>query len=70
MTKGTWVYIYLISKGHLPPEGARKKKIIPWVLEIDSHIYIYIYIYILKLNDTGYLDKYISFPKGVSILKM
>ena len=37
----------------------------PRFLEIDP-----ITIYILKLHDPKYLDKYISFPKGVSHLKV
>ena len=52
--------VYFISKGHLPPEGAGKCE--PPLLGFGDRPHNYIYI--LKLNDPGYLDKYISFPKG------
>ena len=62
--------VYLISKGHLPPEGApegaeKSKQPIQGFWR-----YIPIAIYILKLYDIGYLGKYISIPKGTSLLKV
>ena len=45
----------------------KKQPVTPSVLEIDSHNHI---LYILKLHDPGYLDKHISYEKGISLLKM
>ena len=64
MTQGIWIIIHLISKGHLPPEGARKSK--QPLLGFWS--YTTMIICILKLHDPGYLDNYILFPKGTSLL--
>ena len=60
------IYIYISTKGHLPPEGAGKCQ-----QEILGFwIYTPMTINILKLHDTDYLDKHISHSKGISILKV
>ena len=62
--------VYFISKGSLPPEGAtegigkNKQPLLGFWRKTA------VTVYNLKLHDTGYLKMYITFPKGMSLLKV
>ena len=68
MTKGTWVYIYLISKERLPPEGARKKIILNYKSDLKKKV---IYEILIRSGPKRYIcEGRRAILNGISLLKV